>query len=111
MKKIIIAALSILVGACGYTIVDKKIDDRVADLEATASAYSEELSVVNSKLYSLENRTFGGAPSCLDPETYTYTVSVSEVSRTSANIKTTTKNRRTTTTETTEEPTTVPETV
>lgn len=108
MKKIIIAALSILIGACGYTIVDKEINDRVADLEATASAYSEELSVVNSKLYSLENRTYGGDISCLEPETHTGNISVSEVSRTSTIIKTTTKNRRTTTTETTEEPTTVP---
>lgn len=57
MKKIIVAALSILVGACGYTIVDKEINDRVASLEASASAYSEELSAVNSRLYDLENYT------------------------------------------------------
>lgn len=57
MKKIIIAALSILVGACGYTIVDKEINDRVANLEASASVYSEELSAVNSRLYDLENNT------------------------------------------------------
>ncbi|MCQ2484786.1 MAG: hypothetical protein MJ168_05570 [Clostridia bacterium] len=41
MKKIIAAALSILVGAFGYTIVDKTLEQRVADLEYSVSSLEE----------------------------------------------------------------------
>ncbi len=89
MKKIIIAALSILIGACGYTIVDKKTDDRVDDLEASASMYSEELSIVNSRLYNLENKTYGINSSAVTQVTHTVT-SPSPVTRTQTTTKKTT---------------------
>lgn len=41
MKKIIVAALSILIGACGYTIVDKELTKRVDDLERSVSSLQE----------------------------------------------------------------------
>ena len=44
MKRIIAAALSILVGAFGYTIVDKAIEDRVATLESEVVELREEVS-------------------------------------------------------------------
>lgn len=44
MKKIIAAALSILVGAFGYTIVDSAIEDRVATLESEVVELREEVS-------------------------------------------------------------------
>lgn len=44
MKKIIAAALSILVGAFGYTIVDSAIEDRVSTLESEVVELREEVS-------------------------------------------------------------------
>lgn len=44
MKRIIAAALSILVGAFGYTIVDSAIEDRVATLESEVVELREEVS-------------------------------------------------------------------
>lgn len=44
MKKIIAAALSILVGAFGYTIVDKALENRVANLESEIVELKEEVS-------------------------------------------------------------------
>lgn len=44
MKKIIAAALSILLGAFGYTIVDKAMEDRVATLESEVVELREEVS-------------------------------------------------------------------
>ncbi len=44
MKKIIAAALSILVGAFGYTIADKELSSRVDELEASVSSMQEEIS-------------------------------------------------------------------
>lgn len=44
MKKIIAAALSILVGAFGYNIVDKAIEDRVTSLESEVVELREEIS-------------------------------------------------------------------
>lgn len=55
MKKIVATALSLLVGAFGYTIVDKSIDQRVTDLEMTVSFYSDEISVLNSKIDSINS--------------------------------------------------------
>ncbi len=43
MKRIIAAALSILVGAFGYTIVDSAIEDRVATLESEVVELREEV--------------------------------------------------------------------
>ena len=44
MKRIIAAALSILVGAFGYNIVDKALEDRVATLESEVVELKEEVS-------------------------------------------------------------------
>ena len=44
MKKIIAAALSVLVGAFGYTIVDSTIDERVSRLESEVYELREEIS-------------------------------------------------------------------
>ena len=44
LKKIIAAALSILVGTFGYNIVDKAIEDRVASLESEVIELREEVS-------------------------------------------------------------------
>ena len=44
MKKIIAAALSILLGAFGYTIVDKALEDRVATLESEVVELRENIS-------------------------------------------------------------------
>lgn len=53
MKKFIAAALSILVGAFGYTIAETSIDSRVANLEAECSS----LKSVVSELCELHNIT------------------------------------------------------
>lgn len=44
MKRIIAAALSVLVGAFGYTIVDKALENRVATLESEVVELREEVS-------------------------------------------------------------------
>lgn len=44
MKKIIAAALSVLVGAFGYTIVDQAMEDRVTNLESEVVELREEVS-------------------------------------------------------------------
>lgn len=44
MKKIIAAALSVLVGAFGYNIVDKALEDRVTSLESEVVELREEVS-------------------------------------------------------------------
>ena len=44
LKKIIAAALSVLVGAFGYTVVDKALEDRVATLESEVVELREEVS-------------------------------------------------------------------
>lgn len=44
MKRIIAAALSVLVGTFGYTIVDKALEDRVATLESEVVELREEVS-------------------------------------------------------------------
>lgn len=44
MKRIIAAALSVLVGAFGYTIVDKALEDRVATLESEVVELRQEVS-------------------------------------------------------------------
>lgn len=44
MKKIIAAALSVLVGAFGYTIVDQAMEDRVTNLESEVIELREEVS-------------------------------------------------------------------
>lgn len=79
MKKIIVAALSILIGACGYTVVDKKIEERVSDLEATASSYSDEISYIKSKLDYYENISHEIYNPGSDHETVTCTASPSTV--------------------------------
>nr|DAE49367.1 MAG TPA: hypothetical protein [Caudoviricetes sp.] len=91
MKKIIVAALSILIGACGYTVVDKKIEERVSDLEATASSYSDEISYIKLKLdyyEDLRNNTY--SPSVVTAP------SGELVTRTTSSSSATTKPRRTT---------------
>ena len=50
MKKIIAAALSILVGAFGYTIVDSAIEDRVATLESEVVELREIISDYHNKI-------------------------------------------------------------
>lgn len=71
MKKIIAAALSILVGACGYTIVDKAIEKRVEDLEKSMSSLVEENnSLHHLKEYSTERITYT-APTTAEPTTRT----------------------------------------
>lgn len=110
MKKIIIAALSILIGACGYTIVDKEIDDRVADLEASASMYSEELSIVNSRLYNLENMTYSVSGTTITQVTHTV-ISPTSATRSQTTTKKTTSGKSTTPEShgTTSECTTIPQ--
>ncbi len=49
MKRIIAAALSILVGAFGYTIVDQSIDDRVSKLESEVVELRGEVSAYHSE--------------------------------------------------------------
>lgn len=49
MKRIIAAALSILVGAFGYTIVDKALEDRVATLESEVVELREKVSEYHSQ--------------------------------------------------------------
>lgn len=44
MKRIIAAALSVLVGAFGYTIVDQAVEDRVTSLESEVIELREEVS-------------------------------------------------------------------
>ncbi len=44
MKRIIAAALSVLVGAFGYTIVDQAVEDRVTSLESEVVELREEVS-------------------------------------------------------------------
>lgn len=44
MKKIIAAAMSVLLGAFGFTITDKKVEERLSNLEASVSSMQEEIS-------------------------------------------------------------------
>ena len=55
MKKIIAAALSILVGAFGYTIVDSTIENRVSRLESKVYILEAEASKYHSTIDSSEN--------------------------------------------------------
>lgn len=56
MKKIIAAALSILVGAFGYTIVDNTVEDRIASLESqVAELQAYHTKVEASEIYTTEN--------------------------------------------------------
>ena len=55
MKKIIAAALSVLVAAFGFTIVDKKTDERLATLESQASSYQADISDLQERVEKLEN--------------------------------------------------------
>ncbi len=57
MKKIIAAALSILVAACGYTMVDKATDDRLVTLEKQASSYQADISDLQERVSKLESLT------------------------------------------------------
>lgn len=54
MKKIIAAALSVLVGAFGYTIVDSTIENRVSRLESEVYELREEISNQHSENISEE---------------------------------------------------------
>ena len=60
MKKIIAAALSVLVGAFGYTIVDSAIEDRVSTLESEVVELREEVSRYHPQYTTLpyESTTF-----------------------------------------------------
>ncbi|MBP3333832.1 MAG: hypothetical protein J6M35_07290 [Clostridia bacterium] len=49
MKKIIAAALSILLGAFGFTITDKKTEKRLDELEASVSSMQEEISSLHAR--------------------------------------------------------------
>ena len=49
MKRIIAAALSVLVGAFGYTIVDQAMEDRVTNLESEVVELREEVSRYHPK--------------------------------------------------------------
>lgn len=53
MKKIIAAALSVLIGAFGFTIVDKTIEQRVSDLEYSVSSLVEENNSLSEKTYKV----------------------------------------------------------
>ncbi len=55
MKRIIAAALSILVGAFGYTIVDKALEDRVATLESGYVELRDAISEYHTQ--TLDNTT------------------------------------------------------
>ncbi len=60
MKRIIAAALSILVGAFGYTIVDEVIENRVSTLESKV-AYLESIVAENSTTETDDNIMYSGA--------------------------------------------------
>lgn len=49
MKKIIAAAMSILLGAFGFTITDKKTEERLNNLEASVSSMQEEISSLHAR--------------------------------------------------------------
>ncbi|MBQ8574789.1 MAG: PASTA domain-containing protein [Clostridia bacterium] len=49
MKKIIAAAMSVLLGAFGFTITDKKVEERLDDLEASVSSMQEEISSLHAR--------------------------------------------------------------
>lgn len=56
MKKIIVTALSILVGAFGYTIVDNAVEDRITLLESqVAELQAYHTMVEGSEIYTTEN--------------------------------------------------------
>ena len=57
MKKIIAAALSILVGAFGYTIVDSTIENRVSRLESEVYELREEVSDYHAQQPTSEKST------------------------------------------------------
>ena len=56
MKRIIAAALSILVGALGYTIVDTTIEERVSKLESDYASLQEVVSNL-SNVHNIEETT------------------------------------------------------
>lgn len=55
MKKFIAAALSVLVGAFGYTIVDSTIEDRISSLESEVYELREEVSDYHNENNSSES--------------------------------------------------------
>lgn len=57
MKKFIAAALSILVGAFGYTIVDSTIEDRISSLESEVYELRENVSDYHNQNVSSEKAT------------------------------------------------------
>lgn len=50
MKKLIAAALAILLGSTGYVIVDHTLEDRVTVLEEQAQSMSGDISSLNDKI-------------------------------------------------------------
>ena len=53
VKKIIIAALSVILGTFGYTVVDKAIEDRFSNLEAKVSIQQSIIDEFNIDDYDL----------------------------------------------------------
>ena len=109
MKKIIAAALSILVGACGFTIVDKRTDKRVEDLEQSVSSMQEEI----NSLHCLEEYSTTTEEYSLT--TYTTEKSTTEIMTINPTTKATTNattkaTSKTTTSKTTTSKTTISKT-
>lgn len=75
MKKIIVAALSVILGTFGYTVVDQAIEDRVANLEAKVSIQQsiiDELNIDDSDLRLAADMPIGSTMPCIPSEPTTY---------------------------------------
>lgn len=77
MKKIIVAALSVILGTFGYTVVDQAIEDRVANLEAKVSIQQSIIDEFNIDDYDLRlasDMPVGTKMLCIPSEPTAYTL-------------------------------------
>lgn len=77
MKKIIVAALSVILGTFGYTVVDQAIEDRVANLEAKVSIQQSIIDEFNIDDYDLRlasDMPVGTKMLCIPSEPTVYTL-------------------------------------
>ena len=68
MKKILAAALSVLIGSLGLTVVDKTLESRVATLESEVVALREEVSGYHSIPEELEEDFISGVTLTYPPD-------------------------------------------
>lgn len=77
MKKFIVAALSVILGTFGYTVVDQAMEDRVANLEAKVSIQQsiiDEMNIDDADLRLASDMPIGSTMLCIPSEPTVYTL-------------------------------------